>query len=167
MKFLKYLLIIMGTITLGSCSNNDDDGIWDYMPAFVRVDIVDEEGYKLLDDSYAGIIDKDNLESEITYIYNGEKHPICTDPAAKYENDNKDSDIGLTHFYGLYCRHLSKEILFGDFYGGEEHKGEFTICWPDGTSDTISFISRIGVGVREISVNGGDFENTDCVKFVK
>ena len=169
MKFLKYLLIIMGIITLGACSNNDDDGlIWEPYPHFVRIDIVDAQGNALMSDKYTGILDKDNLESQISCIFEGETYPLQVNPPYYGPSEIRARDIN-PQFHAIFLE--DRIIRFGDFDGAFDSAGEFTICWPDGTSDKVVYKFTAHLykkkSTDEVSVNGASWENTCVVKFVK
>lgn len=169
MKTFKYLLIIMSILSVASCSNNDDDGIiWEPYPHFVRVDIVDAQGNALMSDKYAGILDKDNIESQVNCIFEGENYPLQVNPPYYAPSDIRARDIN-PQFHAL---HLYNNIIsFGDFDGGSDAVGEFTIYWPDGTSDTVAYKFTPYLykkkSTDEVSVNGGAWEKTCVVKFVK
>lgn len=143
--------------SLASCSHL----IKDYTPVDMCVEVVDSDGNSLLDTSVEG----NWSELGFSAVYNGEKYDLKV-PKSK---------VLLTTFYGIELRdfvHLGKWVVyFGELDGGQKTDAEFSIYWPDGSSDNFKLTHYSKPYTTKIQINGKDAtilnERWNLVQIVK
>ena len=126
---------------LFACDDSNEEGgggdtpIWDFYPICFYFDVQDAEGNNLLSPLTEGNI----LNQDIKAIYRGKEYGL-NEPMA-------DTKAYLARIYGL--RTLETEdghcqLWFGELQGDGTYENEtLTLDWGDGTTDVITFSSRL------------------------
>ena len=122
-----------------SCSENEenpDDIIWDFAPINFTLSVQDEQGNDLLNPQTEGNI----LNQDIKAIYQEKT----------YRMDELAMPVTKAYMAILYgLRHVEAEdgrwlLRFGELQGERTYDNEtITLDWGDGTSDVITFSSRL------------------------
>lgn len=101
--------------------------IIDWAPIVVSVYVQDENGNDRLDPASEYFIG-----DQIKMTYDGEDYPMAI-PTKYY----------MPHFYGLELVNVSESgrwhLRFGEFDGSQSRDDTFTLTWPDGSKDEITF----------------------------
>ena len=137
MNFKKLLSVsllffmILGTLT--SCSRDDGGGglIWDIVPLYLQIEVVDGAGHNLVDPANPNHI----LNTGITATFKGKTYELY---------DIKDFALSRAYMpmpYGLVYKadYDGKYVLFfGEFEGTSNYNHELVmIDWKDGTKSEI------------------------------
>ena len=123
-----------------SCSedNNGEDDliIWDFAPINFYMTVQDAEGNDLLSPTTEGNI----LNQDIKAIYQGKEYRLD-------ELALPDTKVYLARMYGLHIVETEDGrslLCFGELQGEDTYEDEtITLDWGDGTTDVITFSSRL------------------------
>ena len=111
------LVLMMTGLFVTSC-------MMDWYPIDVVIRVQDESGNDRLDPGSEHFIGEN-----VTLDYNGDTY--------RMEIPTK---VYFPHFSGLKLEKAGDWLLrFGELDGGQNHDDTFTIHWPDGTKDVITF----------------------------
>jgi len=99
----------------------------DWAPIIVTVCVQDADGHDLLDPESEHF-----LGDQIKMTFEGKDYPMSI-PTKDY----------MPCFFGLELVNLRESgiwnLRFGELDGGQNHDDRFTITWPDGSKDEITF----------------------------
>ena len=122
-----------------SCSENNeyhDDIIWDFAPINFYITVQDVEGNDLLSPTTEGNI----LEQDIKATYQGKEYKLN-------ELAVPNTKAYLATLYGLHAVETKEGrcfLYFGELQGEDTYEDEtITLDWGDGTTDVITFSSRL------------------------
>lgn len=159
-KFISLLISSAFLFSFASCSNNDDDIIWDYVPVVYEFYVHNVEGRNLLDPATEGNI----LDQEIYIIRNGERIDAeygWQDPIRSRALPTTWYGVFIAPAFNPYGPDMGNAIYIGEFKGSEnKEEFELMIC---GNSYEIKFSSHIKKGgdlEREYYFNGFKMSNT-------
>lgn len=149
MKAKHLLLAMIATIcslSLCSCSNDDDDGnnyVFDAAPIYFEMQVTDASGASLLDPAANAKFIND------TYIsLNGEDYPVVEIP---------ESRAYSAVFYGLVLtenRNGEPCLFVGEFDGlVNTDDTSFTIHWGDGTTDVVSYSNKTTINGSDVNID--------------
>lgn len=131
-KIVLPIVMLIATYSITSCTNNDDV-IWDITPVEIYIEVVNSEGYNLIDP-----------KSEYTIINKGITATFMNQNYKLYniEDFYKKTRAYMPIPYGLVFKQddYSKQYLiyFGQFDGTENYSKESLIIdWNDGTKNEI------------------------------
>lgn len=131
-------IILCQAFFLTSCSESNegnDDIIWDFAPINFIIAVQDAEGNDLLNPLTEGHI----LEQDIKAIYQGKEYKLNEQVAQT--RDYLAILRGLQAFMTEDGRYM---LFFGELDGTDTYDNEtLTLDWGDGTTDVITFSSRL------------------------
>ena len=139
---LKYIILSLVSLILCSfsCEGTDDVSIKDFSPVELKLYVMNDEGYNLLDAS----TENNLLSNEIKAINNGLAYHLDT---TIIEEEREVVPVNAATFYGLKLMKDKNDevyVCIGEFDGGRSFDNEIvTLDWGDGTYSTIKFDSRV------------------------
>ncbi len=140
---LKYVILCLLGLMLCSfsCSESEDFVIRDFSPIEMKMYVMNEEGYNLLDEN----TENNLLGNAIKAINNGAAYYLDTSTVEE-EKEPVSRALHAT-FYGLKLmkdRDGQPYVCFGEFDGARNFDNEIiTLDWGDGTYNTVTFDSRV------------------------
>lgn len=161
----KILFLALGLLLSGlqSCSDKNEDTIWDYAPYILSMDVVDSEGRNLLDPDVEGNI----IGERIEMFYDDECYPVRL-----AEIPEMQSRYYLPRFFGLVRskkwdyevhEYTVWQLFWGEFDCAYSRSYSFSLQFPERNGLTYEFDLKIsnkgGDNVtRELKVNGKKME---------
>lgn len=134
---LPVLTVLAFGLTFSSCSNDDDELIWDIMPEEIQIEVTDANGVDLINPNSPNSIADNGIKIEVDgKVYEKDSLP-------KYY-----SRAILAEFYGLKSavRSDGRYVLsIGEFDRAVNCDGkEILVDWNDGSKkDTLLFVNHI------------------------
>ncbi len=140
-NIINITLSLIGLILCSfSCEGVEDVAIKDFSPVELKLYVMNEEGYNLLDAS----TDNNLLGNNIKAINNGLAYSLDT---STIEEEREAQPVNAATFYGLKLmkdKNGEPYVCIGEFDGGRSFDNEIvTLDWGDGSYSTIKFDSRV------------------------
>ena len=141
-KNLKYIIFSLVSLILCSfsCEGPEEMSIKDFSPVELKLYVMNEEGYNLLDAS----TENNLLSNEIKAINNGLAYHLDT---TTIEDEREAQPVTAATFYGVKLMKDKNDepyVCIGEFDGSRSFDNEIvTLDWGDGTYSTIKFDSRV------------------------
>ena len=127
----KSLILFLFTLLLTSCNN---DMIIDWYPVTLRIQVQNEEGQDLL-----------NPENDLSWLEGTTIKFQGTTTELTLTDGPQPTDV-LVEFYGFRLVKYEEDYVlsYGEFEGAAEYDNEeFTLTWPDGTVDRITYTRKL------------------------